>query len=77
MASLALAPGERVADIGAGSGYFTLQIAKAVGSTGIVWAADIEQAMLDHIEKRIADKKLTNVKLKLVTADDPQLRPRA
>ena len=73
MATLALKPGERVADIGAGSGYFTIRIAKAVGPTGMVWAIDIEQAMLDHMEKRLKEEMLQNVKLKLVPKDNPQL----
>lgn len=73
MAVLAFNPGDRVADIGAGSGYFTIRIAKAVGPTGIVWAIDIEQAMLDYIEKRLKVEKLQNVQLKLVPKDDPQL----
>lgn len=73
MAALALRPGERVADIGAGSGYFTIPVAKAVGPTGIVWALDIRQEMLDYIAKRLDVEKLTNVKLGLVKPDDPQL----
>lgn len=70
---LALKPGERMADIGAGSGYFTIRLARAVGSTGIVWAVDIEQSLLDYIEKRVKEERLLNVRLKLVPEDDPQL----
>lgn len=73
MAALALRPGERVADIGAGSGYFTIPVAKAVGPAGVVWAIDIEQPLLDYIEKRLHKEKLQNVRLKLVPNDDPQL----
>lgn len=73
MAALALRPGERVADIGAGSGYFTIPVAKAVGPAGVVWALDIEQPLLDYIEKRLEKEKLQNVRLKLVPNDDPQL----
>ena len=46
MAALALRPGERVADIGAGSGYFTIPAAKSVGPQGIVWAIDIRQGWI-------------------------------
>ena len=46
VAALKLEPGERVADVGCGPGYFTLPIAKAVGPTGKVWAVDIEPQML-------------------------------
>ncbi|MFH1754714.1 MAG: methyltransferase domain-containing protein [Candidatus Latescibacterota bacterium] len=73
MAALALRPGERVADIGAGSGYFTIPVAKAVGASGTVWAIDIRQEMLDYIEGRLAEEKLDNVKLLLVEKDDPRL----
>lgn len=73
MAVLSFKSGEKVADIGAGSGYFTLRIARAVGPEGLVWAVDIEQTFLDHIEKRIKEENLANVRLNLVTARDPQL----
>lgn len=75
MAALALRPGERVADIGAGSGYFTIPVAKTVGPGGIVWAIDIRQEMLDYIHKRIEEEELENVRLALVPDDDPQLPP--
>lgn len=53
MAALALRPGQRVADIGAGSGYFTLRLAQTVGDGGLVHALDIRQEMLDHIADRL------------------------
>jgi SAM-dependent methyltransferase len=73
MDALALKPGEKVADIGAGSGYFTIRAAKAVGPTGIVWAVDIRQEMLDYIAKRVEDEKIENIRPMLVFDDDPQL----
>ncbi len=73
MAALAVKPGERVADVGAGSGYFTLRLAEAVGDAGRVWALDIRQEMLDHIAGRLREAELANVELKLVPPDDPQL----
>ncbi len=73
MAALAVKPGERVADIGAGSGYFTLRLAEAVGDAGRVWALDVRQEMLDHIAGRLREAQLANVELKLVPPDDPQL----
>ncbi len=75
MAALALRPGERVADIGAGSGYFTIPVAKAIGPRGLVWAIDIRQPMLDYIAARLPGEKLGNVQLRLVAANDPQLPP--
>jgi len=76
MASLAFRPGERVADVGAGSGYFTIPIAKAVGSEGKVWAVDIQQAMLDFIADRLSGEGLRNVELVLAEPDDPRLPAR-
>ena len=73
MAALALKKGERVADIGAGSGYFTIPVAKAVGPEGVVWALDIEPFMVDTVEKRARENKLGNVKPLLVEKDDPKL----
>lgn len=75
LATLACRPGERVADIGAGSGYFTIPIAHAVGATGKVWAIDAVQNMLDYIAKRLLAEKLGNVELVKVEKDDPLLPP--
>jgi SAM-dependent methyltransferase len=73
MEALALKPGERVADIGAGSGYFTIPVAKAVGPNGVVLAIDVQQPMIDYLAKRTKREKLDNVRLALVPPDDPQL----
>lgn len=76
MEALAFRPGERVADVGAGSGYFTIPVAKAVAPSGVVWAVDISQEMLDYLAKRVEAEKLQDVKLKKVAKDDPQLPPK-
>ena len=73
MAALELRPGERVADLGAGSGYFTIPMARAVGPDGVVWATDLYQDLLDHIEKRAKEEKLENVRPLKVPKDDPCL----
>ncbi len=75
MSALAFRPGERVADVGAGSGYFTVRVARAVGPTGTVIAADIAPEMLEYLEQRVKDEKLANVTLRKVAKDDPQLPP--
>lgn len=75
MQTLAFRPGERVADIGAGSGYFTLQVAQAVGPTGSVQALDIAPEMLEYLDLRTKARRATNVALRQVTRDDPQLAP--
>ncbi len=76
MRTLALRPGERVADVGAGSGYFTVRLARAVAPGGTVLATDVRQEMLDYLENRLLEEKIENVSLKLVPRDDPQLPAR-
>lgn len=62
-----------MADVGAGSGYYTELLSNAVGPTGTVYATDIQPAMLQLLERRIRDRKLTNVKPVLGAEDDPRL----
>jgi len=75
MQALGFRPGERVADIGAGSGYFTVRVARAVAPSGLVWAVDIAQELLDYLGRRAQDEGLSNVRLVKVGPDDPQLPP--
>jgi SAM-dependent methyltransferase len=75
MRALALRPGERVADIGAGTGYFTFQAADAVGPSGRVLALDIAPEMLEYLDLRVKARKAANVTLRRVASDDPQLEP--
>lgn len=75
MTALAFKTGERVADIGAGSGYFTIPIARAVGPTGVVWALDIAPEMLEYLDFRVKAQKIENIRLRKVASDDPQLEP--
>ncbi len=65
--------GSTAADIGAGSGYFTTRLARAVGSEGKVYAVDIQQGMLDLLQKTLARDRLTNVIPVLGAVDDPRL----
>ena len=69
-------PGLVVADIGAGSGYYSTRMARLVGPAGRVYAVDIQQAMLDIIRDRMARERLTNIDLVLGSDTDPKL-PRA
>jgi len=75
MKTLAFKPGERVADIGAGQGYRTFQVADAVGPEGQVLALDIAPEMLEYLDLRARARKATNVTLRRVASDDPQLEP--
>lgn len=76
LAALKLKPGQSVADIGAGSGYYARRLAGLVGEAGIVYAVDIQPEMLDLIGRKMAELKIRNVKPVLGTITDPKL-PRA
>lgn len=71
----ALGVGERsvVADLGAGSGWFTIRLAGRVGPNGMVYAEDIQHQMIDAIKRRVAKIGLKNVTTVLGTAGDPRL----
>jgi ubiquinone/menaquinone biosynthesis C-methylase UbiE len=71
--ALALRQGEVVADIGSGSGYFTLRLARAVGDTGRVYAVDVSPDMIRHLNRRLRDAGIRNVVPVLADADDPLL----
>jgi ubiquinone/menaquinone biosynthesis C-methylase UbiE len=66
-------PGDVVADVGAGSGYYTFRMAGRVGDRGKVLAVDIQQEMLDLINKRKGEKEIKNVETVLGTLTDPKL----
>ena len=70
--ALKLAPDAAVADIGAGTGYFTVRLAQALPQ-GRVYAADLEPDMVKHIEQRARQMKLANVTAVLAAADDARL----
>jgi len=71
--ALGLKPGEVIADIGAGSGYFTFHLARHVGEKGKVYAVDISPDMILHINRRIREAKATNVVSVLAEPADPLL----
>lgn len=75
VAAMGLEPGNRVADIGAGSGYFTRRLGRAVGETGVVYAVDIESNMLQHIAERATEDQQTNIVPVLARPDNPMLAP--
>jgi len=70
---LKIKKGSIVADIGAGSGYMTLRLAKRVGDTGTVYANDIQLQMLQILQRRLQTERVTNVALIQGTLDDPRL----
>lgn len=73
MEALAIKPGEVIADIGAGSGYFTIRLAHHVGPTGRVYAVDVSPDMVRHLHTRVRDLGLMNVSPILAPPDDPLL----
>ena len=70
---LKIQKGSSVADVGAGSGYITLKLARAVGAMGKVYANDIQPGMLDLLQKNVAKAKVANVVPILGAIDDPKL----
>jgi len=73
MDTLGIAEGSRVADIGAGGGWFTIRLARRVGASGMVFAEDIQPQMLEATMRRVAREGLGNVRRVLGTAEDPRL----
>jgi predicted methyltransferase len=76
VAALAIRPGERIADLGAGSGYFTVHLAKATGPTGIAYAVDTDEDMLDSVEDAARLAGLANIRPVRAHPDGPNLPER-
>ena len=75
--ALDLKEGMVVADIGAGSGYYTSRMSKRVGPTGRVYATDIQPGMIELLDRRVKAEGLSNVTTILGDMEDPRLPPRA
>ena len=75
--ALHLRPGDRVADVGAGTGYFALRIARRVGPSGHVFATDIQPEMLSILRERAAAAHATQIETVLATEDDARLAPQS
>jgi ubiquinone/menaquinone biosynthesis C-methylase UbiE len=73
--ALEIKPGQTIADLGAGSGYYSFRIAPLVGPAGKVLAIDIEPAMLDAIAQRARREHIGNVATVRSSAQDPNLAP--
>jgi len=72
--ALSIQPGDHVADLGSGSGYFTFRLADAVGPTGKVYAVDIDKDMNADLAQRAQDKGYQNVEVVLAQPTDPGLQ---
>jgi predicted methyltransferase len=76
MDALGIADGSVVADIGAGSGWFTMKLARRVGPQGVVYAEDVQREMLEATSRRVGRDGLRNVRLRLGSGSDPNLPSR-
>jgi ubiquinone/menaquinone biosynthesis C-methylase UbiE len=72
---LGIHTGSAVADIGAGSGWFSVRAARRVGSSGRVYAEDINPSYLRYIRDRTKKENLPNIRTILGKSDDPRLPP--
>ena len=73
MDALGIADGSRVADIGAGAGWFSIQLARRVGPNGVVYAEDVQRPMLEAIRRRVSREGLQNVQPVFGTSTEPNL----
>jgi predicted methyltransferase len=73
MDALRIGDGSKVADLGAGSGWFTIRLAHRVGPNGVVYAEDIQRQMIEAISRRVSRENLPNVKTVLGEPNDPKL----
>lgn len=71
--AIGIAPGSTVADVGAGSGYFAVRMARRVGAQGRVYANDLQPEMLAMLASRLQKEGVPNVTLVQGTVDDPKL----
>ncbi|MBD3675130.1 MAG: class I SAM-dependent methyltransferase [Planctomycetaceae bacterium] len=75
LAALALKPGMKVADVGAGTGLFTRQFSPRVGPCGKVYAVDISEEFTSHIKKTAKEQGLTNIQTVVCKPDSVELPP--
>ena len=73
LAALAIDSGSRVADVGAGHGFYTERLAKHVGQQGRVFAVDVDEQALERLEQLVTAQSLRNVELIHGRSDDPRL----
>jgi predicted methyltransferase len=73
LAGIGIKPGMIIADVGAGTGYFSRRMARLTGPTGKVLAVDIQRQMLEDLKQKAASEKLSNIETILSKEDDPML----
>jgi precorrin-6B methylase 2 len=77
LAALEIQPGMTVADLGAGTGYYSWRMSQRVGASGTVYAVDIQPEMLKILEQQMSRRGAANVRVTLGTTTDPGLPPGA
>jgi len=75
LAATGLAPGDRIADVGTGTGLYLEAFSRSVGPTGRVYAIDISPRLVEFVERRIRDERLDNVSVVLSSEDSTRLPP--
>jgi len=73
MDAMGIADASVVADVGAGSGWFTIRLARRVGPRGLVYAQDVQPEMINAISRRVQREGITNVRPVLGRGSDPRL----
>jgi ubiquinone/menaquinone biosynthesis C-methylase UbiE len=71
--TLGVIPGTKAADLGSGSGLFTRPMAKAAAPGGVVYAIDINDALLKIVDRSATEQKIDNIRTVLGATDDPKL----
>ena len=71
--ALALKPGDVVADLGCGTGYFSWRMAQAVGPRGVVYGVDIQPEMIELLAEKMKERGVANVTGVVSTVEDPKL----
>lgn len=75
VAALRLRPGQAVADVGAGTGYFTFRLARAVGPAGQVYAVDVDERFVSLLRRRQHEARVRQVDVVKTSPEDPGLAP--
>lgn len=73
IAELEIVPGQRVADLGSGGGYFTFRLADAVKPDGIVYAVDVDTAMNEDLARRAQARGYQNIEIVQASFEDPKI----
>jgi ubiquinone/menaquinone biosynthesis C-methylase UbiE len=71
--ALALAPGQQVADLGSGTGYFTGRLGRAVSPGGRVYAVDVDADVQEELRERMTEESVDNVEIVMASFDDSKL----